>query len=88
VIVRRHDSFFAFGGDKALCNPGERAVGGGIGRTDNSVSGGDSVAASYPTADGTTPAPEGSTPIGWVAKFETSPPTGTNLTIFVVCVSP
>jgi hypothetical protein len=69
----------------ALCNPGERAVGGGAGRTDGSGGGTDRIGGSFPLAAGGVPAPSGGTASGWRGVW-TSPVA--NITTWVICASP
>jgi hypothetical protein len=91
-IVVRTTSFTATSGqDAAFCNPGERAVGGGAGRSDGSSSGTDVVRRSAPvirTSSSFTAASAGDTPTGWVANFDVGGATPTGITIYVVCASP
>jgi hypothetical protein len=92
LIVRTKSSTFSFGGQDAACNPGERAVGGGIGRTDGSDTSGDVVMASFPAhlnAAGTmtVPAEAGSTPDRWHGAYSVST-VAPNITTWAVCASP
>jgi hypothetical protein len=74
--------------DEADCNPGERAISGGVSRSDGSYGGGDVIGTSYPAAvqHGGTPAPAGSTPTAW--RSEITLASMANITFYVVCASP
>jgi hypothetical protein len=67
------------------CNPGERAVGGGIGRTDGSSDVNDKVGGTFPTVAAGVPAPNGSTATGWHAVWNGAV---ANVTTWVICASP
>ncbi len=73
--------------DEADCNPGERALGGGVGRTDGTTNGGDHVSAGFPLASaGGPPVTPGGTPTAWEAQLTV---TGTaNVTFYVICAAP
>jgi hypothetical protein len=86
AVIRRNDVLAAGAGDITVhCNPGERAIGGGVGRTDGLTNGLDNLYASYPVT-GTGPTPDGSAATGWNAAFSRS--SGSGITWYVVCVSP
>ena len=75
----------AGGTNDAFCNPGERAVGGGIGRTNGGTVSTDAVTGSFP-AVATSPARDGATPDAWIGSW--SSPGNANITTWVVCASP
>jgi hypothetical protein len=91
-IVVRTTSFTGVAGQTAaICNPGERAVGGGVGRSNDSAGPADVVRRSAPvigTSASWTAASAGDTPTGWVADFDTGGATSAGITIYVVCASP
>ena len=93
LAVRTSTDNFASAGDgdnTVNCNPGERAVGGGVARSGGGSTGGDVVTASYPTVQvsggGTAPAPAGSTPTGWNSGFHVASAAFVNY--YAVCASP
>jgi hypothetical protein len=85
VIVRTHSATISGGTNDAFCNPGERAVGGGIGRTNGGTVSTDAVAGSIP-AVASSPARDGATPDAWIGSW--SSPGNVNITTWVVCASP
>jgi hypothetical protein len=77
------------GGREADCNPGERAVGGGVSRSDGGVNSGDVIHDSFPeSVQGTgLPAPVGATPTAWRSDLSVAAgPAG--MTFYVICASP
>ncbi len=74
-------------GNEADCNAGERAVGGGVARTDGSSVTGDRVGASFPVVSPNTPATAGTTPTGWKSDF-TLEGGAASITFYVICASP
>lgn len=84
------DAFGQSGHVHVECNPGERAVGGGIGWTQSPGSG-DAVVYSGPDdanfATTTFPA-QGATPIGWAGEIKTSDGAGKTGRIYAICASP
>jgi hypothetical protein len=90
VVVRTTTVTNATGAtDQAECNPGERAVAGGVGRSDGSSASTDTIQTSFPESvkGSGLPAPAGATPIGWHSGITVgSPPT--SLTFYVICASP
>jgi hypothetical protein len=90
VVVRTNVITAATGAlNEADCNPGERAISGGVSRSDGSWVDGDVIGTSYPAAvqGGGTPAPAGSTPVAWRSEI-TLMSTAANITFYVVCASP
>jgi hypothetical protein len=84
-LVVRTTSANGSGGLDASCNPGERAVGGGIGRTDGSANANDKLGGSFPTVAAGVPASNGSTANGWRGVWNGGV---ANVTIWVICASP
>jgi hypothetical protein len=84
-LIVRTASANGSGALDASCNPGERAVGGGIGRTDGSVNINDKVGGSFPSVDAGVPASNGSTANGWRGVWEGPV---ANVTTWVICASP
>jgi hypothetical protein len=84
-LIVRTTSANGSGGLDARCNPGERAVGGGIGRADGSFDVNDKVGGSFPTVAAGVPAPNGSTANGWHGVW--NGPVA-NVTTWVICGSP
>jgi hypothetical protein len=82
------DAFGQSGHVDVDCNPGERAVGGGIGWTQSPGSG-DAVTYSGPEDNSmdTFPA-QGSAATGWAGQIRTSDGAGKTGRVYVVCVSP
>jgi hypothetical protein len=72
------------GSQSVQCNPGERAVGGGVAPSDFSSV--DRVFASAPTTASNVTAANGSTPTGWVSGIQNG--AGTDTTFYAVCASP
>lgn len=74
--------------NKADCNDGERAIGGGVSRSDGSYSANDVIGSSFPIADKATftPAPAGSTATAWFSGIKLNPAAAS--TFYVVCASP
>ena len=72
------------------CNAGERAIGGGAGRSDGTNRGGDTIQTSFPTVvsgSTATPAPPGSTPTGWRSAFSFTTQ-GPVIVFYAICASP
>jgi len=89
VVVRTTATPPATGGsNQAECNPGERAVAGGVGRSDGSQASSDVVNDSFPESvrGSGLPAPAGATPIGWHSSITIG--SLTSLTFYVICASP
>jgi hypothetical protein len=89
VVVRTTATGPATGGsNQAECNPGERAVAGGVGRSDGSQASTDVVNDSFPESvrGSGLPAPTGATPIGWHSSITIG--SLTSLTFYVICASP
>ena len=90
IVVRSSDQGPLSSGEfKVACNPGERAVGGGVSRPDGSTVGGDVVTQSAPAIQGSPPriALPGETPNAWANGVSTSG-APTTFTMFAVCASP
>jgi hypothetical protein len=72
------------------CNPGERAVSGGVSRSDGSASSADAVSQSAPAVKSSPTsirvAQAGDTPNAWASGVHTASPT--NFVFYVVCASP
>jgi hypothetical protein len=85
-IVVRTDTItgLAAGSEIVRCNPGERAVGGGVAHTDFSNNG--SIYASAPVVANGSVATAGSTPTGWATGINNTAPADT--TFYAVCASP
>jgi hypothetical protein len=84
-LIVRTTSANGAGGLDASCNPGERAVGGGIGRTDGIVNANDKLSGSFPTVAAGVPASNGSTATGWHGVWNGAV---ANITTWVICASP
>ena len=84
-LIVRTTSADGAGALDAPCNPGERAVGGGIGRTNGSFDANDKVGGSFPTVAAGAPAPNGSTANGWRGVWNGAV---ANVTTWVICASP
>ena len=84
-LIVRTTSANGSGALDAPCNPGERAVGGGIGRTDGSSDVNDKVGGSFPTVAAGVPASNGSTANGWRGVWNSAV---ANVTTWVICASP
>jgi hypothetical protein len=88
-LVVRSEAHSGFSGEFVpQCNPGERAVGGGVSRADGSTTGGDVVTQSAPAIRGASPriAQPGETPTAWADGVDATS-TG-NFVFYVVCASP
>ncbi|HET6865411.1 MAG TPA: hypothetical protein VFH80_05790 [Solirubrobacteraceae bacterium] len=72
------------GSQSVQCNPGERAVAGGVAPSDFASV--DRVFASAPTTAADVTAADGSTPTGWISGIQNT--TATDTTFYVVCASP
>jgi hypothetical protein len=84
-LIVRTTSANGSGGLDVSCNPGERAVGGGIGRTDGSANTNDKLGGSFPTVAAGVPASNGSTANGWHGVWNGGV---ANVTAWVICASP
>ncbi|MEA2274995.1 MAG: hypothetical protein QOI98_3703 [Solirubrobacteraceae bacterium] len=84
-LIVRTTSANGAGGLDASCNPGERAVGGGIGRTDGTANSSDILGGSFPTVAAGVPASNGSTANGWRGVWNSGV---ANVTTWVICASP
>jgi hypothetical protein len=77
-------------GFRTYCNPGERAVGGGVSRANLSASGSDVVRATGPVA-GTAASPVGANagdvPTGWTGSFDTGGAV-VDIVVYALCASP
>jgi hypothetical protein len=88
VVVRTTQSFSGgFNSQRAVCEPGEVATGGGVEYADGHSQGGTSIADSGPLNEERRVPEEGETPTGWHATF-VSTGTPQPVTWFVVCASP
>lgn len=88
VVVRTATADVASGQDafdRASCQPGERATGGGV--SFPSFDHATTVNVSYPTVNGL-PASAGQTPDGWGAGIYNDLATTQTATFYVICVSP
>jgi hypothetical protein len=91
VVIRYHEftsDMSGFSGHvRADCDPGERAVGGGIGWT-NSPGASDTISYSGPD-DGAGLYPEqGSTPVAWAGEIKTSDGEGKAGRVYAICAWP
>jgi hypothetical protein len=71
---------------RAMCQPGERATGGGAGL--DGVSGAEILRISRPVEANQTMAEAGEVAVGWEAVIENDGPGPDNATGYVICVSP
>lgn len=90
VVVRRNDAGplpgGAFASNVALCEPGERATGGGGGFEGNG--GNEVVQQSYPVDAAGQRAEDGATAVGWRAFLRNANAAPLNYIIYVVCARP
>lgn len=87
VVMRSSTDASTTGGNRAVsCNPGERAVGGGVGRTAGGTSSSDTFEGGSPFTDGS-PTTAGSTPTAWDSGVHSTPPS-TSWTWYAICVAP
>jgi hypothetical protein len=81
-------------GGTVFCKPGERAVGGGAGRSDgggNEGTNSDGLGTSVPligTPSDPQIAQDGNTATGWRADFHQAPPGNGEVALYVLCASP
>ena len=88
VVVRTLTVTAGVALETAHCDSGERAVGGGVGRSSGSTNSGDVVTHSFPSAGSSPAAPDGATPDGWTSGFVPNTATDVGITFYVVCASP
>jgi hypothetical protein len=70
------------------CNPGERAVSGGVSYSSGAAGGGSKMTQSAPAqAGGLSVSANGDTPTGWALGFDGNG-SSAPVTLFVVCASP
>jgi hypothetical protein len=88
VVVRTH--VITSGGSvlgEAACDAGERALSGGVAKSNGGIISSDVILGSYPeTALGAGPAPAGATPTAWKAGILIN--SSESLTFYVICASP
>jgi hypothetical protein len=88
VVVRTH--VITGGGSllgEAACDPGERALSGGVAKSSGGITAADVILGSYPeTALGFHVAPAGATPTAWAAGILIN--TTESVTFYVICASP
>jgi hypothetical protein len=71
----------------AMCNPGERALGGGVGPSSGATDFAERMTLSYPVVGSAgTPAPAGGAADGWKAGYIV--PSARDMTFYVICASP
>jgi hypothetical protein len=89
LIVRSQTHNVSAGIFTVPCNPGERAVSGGVSRDTGSDMTGDTVTLTAPAIQGTTSrlAQPGETPNAWTTGM-TTPTSAANWVFFAVCASP
>jgi hypothetical protein len=88
-IVARTKAFVVSGGieTEVPCNPGERAISGGVSYTDGSAGGGSKVTQSAPAKAGNSVSADGETPTAWRLGFDGTG-VAQSVTLYAVCVSP
>jgi hypothetical protein len=90
LIVRTHAVTAQSAESMVPCNPGERAVSGGVSRSDGSATGADVVSQSAPAVESSPTsiriAQAGDTPNAWAAGVTTT--SSTSFVFYVVCASP
>jgi hypothetical protein len=90
LIVRTHVVTAQSAEEMIPCNPGERAVSGGVSRSDGSATSADVVNQSAPAVESSPTsirvAQAGDTPNAWASGVHTA--SNTNFVFYVVCASP
>jgi hypothetical protein len=87
VVVRSLQTIGESANITIACHPGERAIGGGAGRSNGTFNSTDTVRTSWPAVN-ETPAPAGATPNGWDTGFDTGGSANVDMTFYAVCASP